>query len=303
MKNILHILIFNLLISAAFSQSADEEIFFPADTSKKIHLQKNTDDAPSTTFLEQDNNEEEDLESQNEISTLYGDFDNHVVHQYKYKEVFQIRDSLIISLEKEKFVLPFNGKINSHYGWRRYRPHYGTDIDLNKGDSIKSTFDGIVRYANKKVKGYGQVIIIRHFNGFETVYAHLSKILISPNDTIKAGDLIGLGGNSGRSTGPHLHFEIRCLGVPINSEDIIDYENQCLKNNTFILTKKDAEETYNLRSKKYYHIVKSKRIYIVKQGDTLSKIAKKTGIPLSVLLKKNKLKKTSIIKPGRKIYL
>lgn len=296
MKKIQYIFIFlmsNLILSA---QSADEEVFMPADTSKKIF---HSDNVASEYMDDEDENEE----VHSEISELYGDFDNNVVHQYKYKDVFLTRDSLVIDLKNEKFILPFDGKINSHYGWRRYRPHYGTDIDLNKGDSVKCAFDGVVRYANKKVKGYGQVIIVRHFNGFETVYAHLSKILVSPNDTIKAGDIIGLGGNSGRSTGPHLHFEIRCLGVPINTEDIIDYDNHCLKSAQFILTKKDAEETYNLRSKKYQHLVKSKGIYIIKKGDTLSKISRKTGVPLSVILKKNKLKKTSVLKPGRKIYL
>lgn len=281
----------------AFAQSADEEVFIPADTSKKVFHSNNV----ASDYINDDEDESEEVH--NEISELYGDFDNNVVHQYKYKDVFLTRDSLIIDLKNEKLVLPIDGKINSHYGWRRYRPHYGTDIDLNKGDSVKCAFDGVVRYANKKVKGYGQVVIVRHFNGFETVYAHLSKILVSPNDTIKAGEILGLGGNTGRSTGPHLHFEIRCLGVPINTEDIIDYDNHCLKSAQFILTKKDAEETYNLRSKKYQHLVKSKGIYIIKKGDTLSKISRKTGVPLSVILKKNKLKKTSVLKPGRKIYL
>lgn len=299
MNKLIYISVLFFLLNAAFSQSADEEIFIPADTSKKTFHTTHID-INSSAFFEE---EESDGEINNEIAELYGDFDNSVVHQYKYKEVFQTRDTITLYLEKEKFVIPYDGKINSHYGWRRYRPHYGTDIDLNKGDSVKCAFDGVVRYANKKVKGYGQVIIIRHFNGFETVYGHLSKILVNPNDTIKAGDVIGLGGNTGRSTGPHLHFEIRCLGVPINSEDVIDYDNKCLKTSKFILTKKDAEETYNLRSKKYHHIAKTKNIYIVKKGDTLSKIAKKTGVPISVLLKKNKLKKTSVIRPGKKLYL
>ncbi len=290
------------VVISAFSQSADEEIYIPtADTTKKLYFSKNTD-ITQNAFLDELEKVEEETANNQEVFELYGELDNTIIHEYKYKEVFQSRDSLIISLENENFILPYNGKINSHYGWRRYRPHYGTDIDLNKGDSIKAAFDGIVRYTNKKVRGYGQVIVIRHFNGLETVYAHLSKILVNTNDTIKAGNIIGLGGNTGRSTGPHLHFEVRCLGVPINSEDIIDYNNQCLKTSTFVLTKKDAEETYNLRSKKYRHLA-PKGVYIVRKGDTLSKISKKTGVPLSVLMKKNKLKKTSIIRPGKKLYL
>lgn len=297
MKNLYYILCLLFLTNYAVSQSADEEIFIPADTSKKYVHSADINNPVSSSY------EEETEEDNNEIAELYGDFDNNVVHQYKYKDVFQTRDSLVINFDKQNFVLPFDGKINSHYGWRRYRPHYGTDIDLEKGDSVKCAFDGVIRYANKKVKGYGQVIVVRHFNGLETVYGHLSKIMVNPNDTVKAGDVIGLGGSTGRSTGPHLHFEIRCLGVPINSEDIIDYDNKCLKGNYFILTKKDAEETYNLRSKKYHHLAKSKGIYIVKKGDTLSKIARKTGVPVSLLLKKNKLKKNSIIRPGKKLYL
>lgn len=299
MKTISNTIAFLLLTTSVFfAQSADEEIYLPADTSKKMIAH------PDPLFTQNEFQQEEESEDWHvAIAELYGDFDTSVVHQYKYKEIFQTRDSLILQLGNENFVLPFNGKINSHYGWRRYRPHYGTDIDLEKGDSVRSAFDGIVRYAQKKVKGYGQVIVIRHFNGLETVYGHLSKILVNVNDTIKAGDVIGLGGSTGRSTGPHLHFEVRCLGVPINSEDIIDYENACLKTKTFVLTKKDAEETYNLRSAKYKHLAKNKGIYIVKKGDTLLKIAHKTGTPLSVLMKKNKLKKNSIIRPGRKLYL
>jgi murein DD-endopeptidase MepM/ murein hydrolase activator NlpD len=299
MKTFYSIFAFLFFSSYCFSQSADEEIFIPIDTTKKTLIQSNLNSPEASAFLD----EEDESESNNEIAQLYEDFDNSVVHQYKYKDVFQTKDTLIIHFNNESFCIPFAGKINSSYGWRRYRPHYGTDIDLEKGDSVKSAFDGVVRYANKKVKGYGQVIVIRHFNGLETVYGHLSKILVNPNDTVKAGDIIGLGGSTGRSTGPHLHFEIRCLGLPINSEDIIDYEQQKLKTNKFILTKIDAEETYNLRSKKYHHLVKTKGIYIVRKGDTLSKISRKTGVPLSVILKKNKLKKTSVLKPGRKLYL
>src|SRR5574343_1124269 len=99
--------------------------------------------------------------------------------------------------------------ITSEFGWRKYRPHYGTDIDLEIGDTVVSAFDGMVRIARPKVGGYGNVVIIRHSNGLETVYAHLSKILVEPGQTIKAGELLGLGGNTGRSYGAHLHFDMR----------------------------------------------------------------------------------------------
>ncbi len=282
-----------------FAQNADIDYPTIKDTVKQVikNSKNNTD------LCDNEDDEEED-KAHEFISNLYGDFDTTVVHQYKFKEIFKETDSIKVSFKNDKFVIPFNGIITSKYGWRKYRPHYGTDIDLEKGDTVRCAFDGVVRYASKKVYGYGQVVIIRHRNGLETIYAHLSKILVSNNDTIYAGEVLGLGGNTGRSHGAHLHFETRCLGLPINPEDLIDFHQQALKSDYFILTKKDAEETYNLRSKKYHKYIKGKGgIYIVRKGDTLSKISRKTGVPIARILKRNKLKKNAILKAGKKLYL
>ncbi|MBF0976287.1 MAG: M23 family metallopeptidase, partial [Bacteroidetes bacterium] len=101
---------------------------------------------------------------------------------------------------------------------RRRRYHYGTDIGLKVGDSIVSVFDGTVRIVSYDAHGYGNYIVVRHNNGLESLYAHLSQTIAVENQKVKAGELIGLGGNTGRSTGPHLHFEFRFLGNPFNTK-------------------------------------------------------------------------------------
>ena len=136
-------------------------------------------------------------------------------------------DSIRIILEDNVghcYSPPRIGRINSEFGWRRWQFHYGLDIGLNKGDTVRSAFDGVIRIS-KWGWGYGNVIVIRHTNGLETLYGHLSASKVVPNQFVKAGDVIGLGGSTGRSTGPHLHFEIRYLGVPINPNNFINTKN------------------------------------------------------------------------------
>ena len=121
-----------------------------------------------------------------------------------------------------QFCPPIVGEVTSKFGMRKYRYHYGTDIDLNTGDTVHCAFDGMVRIA-KHSDSYGYVVVVRHLNGLETLYAHLSKILVDDDQILRAGDVIGLGGNTGRSYGSHLHFEVRYLGAPINPQDIINF--------------------------------------------------------------------------------
>jgi murein DD-endopeptidase MepM/ murein hydrolase activator NlpD len=130
-----------------------------------------------------------------------------------------------ISSEKN-YCHPIKSPITSRFGMRHRRFHYGIDLDLNTGDTVRCAFNGQVRVTHYD-PGYGYVIVVRHDNGLETVYAHLSKFLTDTNEVVKAGDVIGLGGNTGRSRGSHLHFELRYLGVALNPETIIDFENFC----------------------------------------------------------------------------
>lgn len=138
---------------------------------------------------------------------------------------------LLVDTMECAFMMPVPGRVTSPFGPRRYRLHKGTDIDLETGDPVRSAFDGVVRVA-KYHRGYGNVIVVRHYNGLETVYAHLSKISATPGDEVEAGQLLGLGGRTGRATGSHLHFEVRYLGLALDSRLLINYENgELLANN------------------------------------------------------------------------
>lgn len=128
-----------------------------------------------------------------------------------------------IDFLKENFTMPVDGQITSRYGWRRGRPHKGIDLDLRTGDNVRVALDGKVRFA-KYYGGFGNCVVVRHNNGLETVYAHLSKILVKPNTYIYSGQVVGKGGNTGRSYGSHLHFEVRYQGVAINPEYIFDLD-------------------------------------------------------------------------------
>lgn len=180
---------------------------------------------------------------------LYCSWDTTIIHPYYFDKQF-MGDSVAINLLDEYncgFVMPWKGPITSGYGFRRKRPHWGTDINLETGDTVQSAFEGKVRIA-KMNKGYGNVVIIRHKNGLETVYAHLSKILVQVDQDLKAGDIVGLGGNTGHSFGSHLHFEMRYLGKSIDTEDLINYEKFELKNTHFVLYKEDFKTHYNLQA-------------------------------------------------------
>lgn len=165
------------------------------------------------------------------------------------------------------FVYPFNGTFTSGYGWRDSAFHRGIDIDLNRGDTVHAAFTGMVRFAGKQ-GGYGNVVIIRHYNGLETVYAHLWKIKVKPGDIVTSGQLVGLGGNTGHSTGTHLHFEIRFRGVAINPAYFISISERKLL----------CEKVSLVRTKQGYAVRPMNLIYhTVQRGDNITKIAQQYG--------------------------
>lgn len=130
-------------------------------------------------------------------------------------------------IDVSEYTTPCPGHITSNYGYRpRFRRnHYGIDLKLQVGDTVRAAFSGKIRLTKYERRGYGYYVVMRHPNGMETVYGHLSRFLVKPNQVVKAGDPIALGGNTGRSTGAHLHFETRYMGIPINPAAIIDFEN------------------------------------------------------------------------------
>lgn len=143
------------------------------------------------------------------------------------------------------FVMPHNGPVTSPYGWRaRFgRMHRGVDISLKVGDTVRSAFSGKVRLTKFEGKGYGYYVVVRHDNGMETVYGHLSRFLVKPNQRVRAGEPIALGGNTGRSTGPHLHFETRYMGLAVNPEGLIDFTNKTTHRDTYAFSKSSYEKS------------------------------------------------------------
>ena len=192
------------------------------------------------------------------------------------------------------FRLPHPGYVTSGFGWRRYRMHKGTDIKVQVGDSIRSAWDGQVRIVGWDPRGYGYFVVVRHDNGLETVYGHMSRPLVDEYERVPAGYVLGLGGNTGRSTGSHLHLEIRYLGEAINPENFINFATGELRNKEeYVIGIKAMKQARAEQAAMKYHKVRS--------GDTLSGIAKKYGTSVKKLCQLNKIKETKILQIGQKI--
>lgn len=176
---------------------------------------------------------EEDIEPEPDIYTE--GWNSKSVNPFKEADV---PDTQVIDVTGH--FMPCPGYVTSNYGYRRKfgRMHKGIDLKIQKNDTIYAAFDGKVRLTAYERKGYGYYIIIRHPNGLETVYGHLNKHLVKPDQVVKAGDPIALGGSTGRSTGPHLHFETRFMGYAINPAAIFDFENQTTHTDTYTFSKK-----------------------------------------------------------------
>lgn len=140
------------------------------------------------------------------------------------------------------FAMPTDSrKINSNFGRRWGRMHEGLDIKVYVGDTIRAAFDGKVRICSYNGRGYGYYIVLRHTNGIETLYGHMSKQLVRENQVVRAGQPIGLGGNTGRSFGSHLHFEVRLCSTPIDPSLLFDFPNQDVTGNFYVTTKNYGE--------------------------------------------------------------
>ncbi|MDR2038098.1 MAG: peptidoglycan DD-metalloendopeptidase family protein [Bacteroidales bacterium] len=214
---------------------------------------------------------------------------NRYVNPYNQR-VIDMTDTVLIDFSQ--YCHPNKNVVTSDFGFRRgWRFHYGIDTRLKTGDPICSSFDGMIRIVNRG-RAYGNYVVIRHFNGLETVYGHLSKTMVKVNQVVRAGEVIGLGGNTGRSTGPHLHYEIRYLGQPISPRDLIDFESY-----TAIYRK------FNLSSGYFAYVkdVEKVRFYTVRNGDTLYGISRKIGVSMDKLCQLNNIRKSSVIKPGQKL--
>ena len=188
---------------------------------------------------------------------------------------------------------PICGIVTSNYGWRDKRMHKGIDIDLNKGDKVLAAFDGMVRIA-RRGNGFGNVVIVRHYNGLETVYAHLSKIKVKAGQTVTSGTLLGLGGMTGHATGTHLHFEVRYMGHALNPANFISFTEG-----------KTLNDTLTIRKSKYgiAAFPSDAEVYTVQRGDSWYEIAKRYGLTSAQMKTLNGTDKRFYLKVGQKIRI
>lgn len=260
--------------------------------------------------------ETENLE--NPSADLYEDWDNMHAHS----QVSEMPDSFLISLKN--FCMPTTNRVlTSNFGARWGRQHKGLDIKVYIGDTIRAAFSGKVRVVQYERYGYGKYVVIRHDNGLETYYAHLSEQLVAENQEVHAGDPIGLGGNTGRSTGSHLHFETRLCGVALNPALMFDFRNQDVVDDSYMYRKSTYKHDSALASRlrgvnglslgsdgedngseqastsRVSSYRQEGRFHKVKRGETLYTIARKRGTSVSSLMKLNHLKKRSRIRPGQ----
>lgn len=214
---------------------------------------------------------------------LYPDWNNQRVHAFGTK--VEIPDTFRIDMRD--FCMPTtNTKITSKFGPRRRRMHNGIDVKVYIGDTIRSAFRGKVRMVKYERRGYGKYVVIRHENGLETIYGHLSKQLVKEDQYVEAGEVIGLGGNTGRSTGSHLHFETRFLGQAINPALLFDFEKQDIVDDTYLFMK--GKNRYRRGNSSMVASSGSDvQYYKVRRGDSLSRISKKTGVSIDRLCKLN----------------
>ena len=257
----------------------------------------------------------EELESPS--ADLYANWDNKYAHR-----ATELPETYTIDLRH--FTMPTTSRvITSNFGSRWGRQHKGLDIKVYIGDTIRAAFSGKVRIVRYEAGGYGKYIVIRHNNGLETIYGHLSKQLVEENQEVRSGEVIGLGGNTGRSTGSHLHFETRLCGVALNPALMFDFRAQDVTGDYYAFNKEtyDSESTNatRLRGKQdssTYASTNSSDDYAtnkrttsgltdqvsyhkVKKGETLERIAKKRGVTIEKICKLNHITKTMRLRPGQ----
>ena len=256
-------------------------------------------------------------QEQSPASELYQEWDNRYAHKRT-----QMPDTFKIDLRH--FCMPTPSRVvTSNFGNRWGRPHKGLDIKVYIGDTIRAAFSGKVRIVRYEAGGYGKYIVIRHPNGLETIYGHLSEQLVSENQSVKAGEVIGLGGNTGRSTGSHLHFETRLCGVALNPALMFDFRNQDVTGDYYVYNvntyDEESVEATRLRGKvgnggytrdlvqngepgsykDKKHADNDELLYDkVKNGETLASIAKLRGVTVEKICSLNHLSANAKVRPG-----
>ena len=242
---------------------------------------------------------------------LYKEWNNKYAHR-----ATELPDSFNINLRR--FCMPTTSRIiTSNFGRRWGRMHKGLDVKVYIGDTIRAAFDGKVRIVRYEAGGYGNYVVIRHHNGLETIYGHMSKHLVAEDETVRAGDPIGLGGNTGRSTGSHLHFETRLCGVALNPALLFDFKNQDVTADNYMFRRDtyDRESLAATRLRGKNDDVASAtskapavgdnvevgevRYHKVARGEALYSIAQKRGTTVDKICRLNHISKKQRVRPGQ----
>ena len=251
-------------------------------------------------------------------STIFEKYwDTTTLFPYREVDMSGMPKSVVIDLVDSLtcYHCPYQGTVHPHgkYGPRRRRQHQGVDLPLKTGDPVYATFCGRVRISQYNKGGYGNLVIIRHDNGLETYYGHLSERMVEPGQWVEAGQIIGLGGSTGRSTGPHLHFETSYYGQSFDPERLIDFKNGTLSRETFLLKKSffsiysnagqdfEDEIANEEQDKKEAAEKAAMKYYKIRSGDTLGAIARRHGTTVANLCRLNGIKSTTILRIGRSL--
>lgn len=224
---------------------------------------------------------------------VYRDWNTDVI----FSKRDAVRDTVTLQLSHcaSDHYMPVCGHVTSPFGARHGRMHYGLDLKLHHGDPVVAAFAGMVRISRYH-KQFGNVVVIRHANGLETLYGHLSERVVAPGDLVEAGQVIGLGGSTGRSTGDHLHFETRYLGQPIDPQLLFDVEDGELKASTLDLHAGVFDAVVRARA-----AAGAAKYHTVRRGDTLSAISRRYGVPVARLCKLNRVGMRSTLRIGQRL--
>ncbi len=237
---------------------------------------------------------------------FYSGWDTVTINPYRVdvKNMSDTVNLVLANFDDCAFHPPAIGDVTSNFGFRRWgrrlKFHFGTDIRMEVGDPVYAAFEGVVRIA-KRSADYGYVVLIRHNNGLETLYAHFSQLLAYPGQPVKGGDIIGLAGSTGRSTGPHLHFEVRFQGEKIDPAKIIHFPSGSLLNDTFQIDKGCFKHLYEVQSAKLK--AKTPKSVKARKNDTVAKIAARYGLSAKKVARLNRVKVGTKLKAGRRIRL
>jgi murein DD-endopeptidase MepM/ murein hydrolase activator NlpD len=225
----------------------------------------------------------------------YGKWDTKNLFPYG-RELSNNDTTIIITLAGDhgNYSHPVNGVVTSCFGWRDSAQHQGIDLNLKRGDAVGCAFDGMVRVATKNYGGYGNVVIVRHYNGLETLYAHLYKIKVKPGEFVFAGQTIGLGGSTGHSTGAHLHFETRYKGIPINPKYFISFDDQRLVSAHIELKKTRWG---------YTAYAADEDTYTIQKGDNLYELSRQFSTSVARLKELNGYRSYPRLKAGDKLLV